>query len=83
MAYRNNLVVERLPEYETNLSLVEDLWLRVKLHDSYLYVCVIYMTPRATLAHYAEHLKKVRDCVVDTDSSTQFLVLGDYNLQLA
>lgn len=74
------LMVERLPEYENALNLVEDLWLRVKLSDSYLYVCVIYMTPKAPTCSYVEHLKKVRDCVVESDSLSQFLVLGDYNL---
>lgn len=81
VAYRNNLMVERLPEYETDLGLVEDLWLKVKLSDSYLHVCVIYMTPRAPIGSYVEHLGKVRDCVVDADSSSHFLLLGDYNLR--
>lgn len=80
IAFRHNLTVERLPEFETRLDNVEDLWTRVKLTNSFLYICVTYIKPNATLNHYIEHLEKVKECILSAELSSQFLVLGDYNL---
>lgn len=81
VAYKNGLSVERLPEYETNLDIIEDLWLRIKLTDSSLYICLTYITPKAPLGNYMEHFNKIKDCILSHDDSSHFLIIGDYNLR--
>lgn len=80
IACRNGLSVERIPEFETILDVVEDLWIKVKLTDSFLYVCVTYIRPNAPLVQYTEHLDKIKDCILSLDTSSKFLILGDYNM---
>lgn len=44
VAYKNNLRVERLTDFETKMDVLEDIWVRIKLSDCDLYVCVVYCT---------------------------------------
>lgn len=64
VAYKNGLAMERLPELETDLNLIEDMWLRLKLVDSFLYICVTYISAGAPIGHYIDHFNKIRDCLV-------------------
>lgn len=75
-AVKATFEVERCPELETTL---EDLWLKVKVHNKYIFVCVAYFPPYYKLEHYKIFFRKLnlnykifdKDCII----------LADFNLK--
>lgn len=43
VAVSNNLISQRMWEFETNVNFLEDLWVKISLADDrYLYICTTY-----------------------------------------
>lgn len=81
IAVRNGIKVLRLDHFETNLNLLEDLWLKIFLPNGQgLYLCLTYITPFVGNTHlYDIHLRKLRANILSLDPKALFLIIGDYN----
>lgn len=80
VAIRSDLISTRLHNFESNVLLIEDIWINVKLGDSSLYVCNTYISPQAPLDSYIAHFEKIRSVVQTIEPNAAVLLLGDYNL---
>lgn len=81
VADREGIKVQRLDHLETNLNLLEDLWLKIFLPNGQnLFLCLTYITPFVGNVYlYDAHLKKVRANILSLDPKAHVLILGDYN----
>lgn len=80
VAYRPEFIVERLYDYETNLEQLEDLWLKIKLLDFNLYLCVTYISNSRLFDQYGVHFEKVRQNIMSIEENARILIVGDYNM---
>lgn len=80
IATRSDLIATRLHNFETNVLLIEDAWIKIKLGDSYLYVCNVYISPQAPLDSYIAQFERVRSVIQTIEPNATVLLLGDFNL---
>lgn len=77
LAARSYYQLERRRDLESGDG--EDLWARLSFGDEYLFICVVYLSPRATASMYEAFFDKLV-CMCDSIDSSRLLVLGDFNL---
>lgn len=81
VAVKGGIRAERIHEFETSLPRMEDLWIRITLHDSTsLYICTTYISPNNNRDAYSKHCESVIRAITRTNDSSKFLLIGDYNL---
>lgn len=79
-AVRSDILAFRLNEAELNLDILEDIWIKIILPDSTLYICTVYISPHASSHHYNTFFNKVKDNISILSNSSKVIILGDFNL---
>lgn len=77
---KNNLIATRLLNFESHALFIEDLWIRVKLPSTVLYICTVYISPTNNYRRYTEHFQKVIENIESMHEDAKIVVVGDYNL---
>lgn len=77
IAISNTLLSEHRADLQTS---VEDLWLRIKLKNTYLHLCVVYLPSYLPIELFFEFINRCEDVVLHSKSSSSTLILGDFNL---
>lgn len=78
---RNQLVSERLLDFESDLDRLEDIWVRVKLMDNrWLYLCNVYISPfHGNDYLYETFLENVMRNSTRIGDSDELAIMGDLN----
>lgn len=78
IAVSNRFKCESVPL--TNSERLEQIAVRIKLKDRFLYVVVIYLPPRSSLELYNTHARSVLQTIDLLSDNDILLTVGDYNL---
>lgn len=81
---RNGIRVTRIEEFESDTDYVEDIWVRISLKDTTLYLCLLYMSPVNASAMrremYVNYFSRIRQISQELEVSSKVLIVGDFNL---
>lgn len=59
---------------------LEQICIKVKKSDGYLFICCIYLPPNSQIRKYQEHMKFVEEISETLNNNDSLVVLVDYNL---
>lgn len=80
IAIKTSLRSVRLPELESDV--VEDVWVKIRLDKTWLYLCCVYLPPHnsVTTPLIREFLKNLYDVMSSIEDGARVLVMGDFNM---
>lgn len=81
LAIKTSLRCVRLPELES--TVVEDVWVKVRLDKTWLYLCCVYLPPHNTESTplIREFMKSLYDVMTGLEDGANVLILGDFNMR--
>lgn len=79
IAIKSHYITERLTRFETITNMIENLWLKVKLKEFSLYICLSYISPSCSTPDYLSHITDIRNNISELDDNSRIIVLGDFN----
>lgn len=79
-AIRSDILAFRLESAETSLKFIEDIWIKIILPDTTLYVCTVYISPHADPRQYNAFFDQIKENITNFGSSSKIMILGDFNL---
>lgn len=59
---------------------IEQLWVKVKCHKKWLYICALYIPPKSQLCLYDAHMNSIVSRQEDMNIDDSCVVMGDFNL---
>lgn len=77
---RDDLQAVRVREFVSQARFVEDLWIKVSLPSSSLYICVVYFTPTTDHHRYLEHFRALAAAIERIEDDARVIITGDYNM---
>lgn len=77
---RDDIRAVRVREFESQIEFVEDLWIKVSLPSSALYICVVYFTPTNDHRRYLEHFRSITTAIDGLEEDARVIITGDYNM---
>lgn len=78
---RNGIRADRIHHFEPDLNSVEDLWIRIDLSSTSLYICTVYITPTIGHARYIDHFQDISNAIEGMESDSKLVIVGDFNLR--
>lgn len=80
VAYRNNLNAVRVYDFESNISFVEDIWLKFDRPEGNLFLCTVYITSsNQSELLFDNFYAKVMENIMKIDVDDIVLIIGDFN----
>jgi hypothetical protein len=76
VAVKKSIISEHKPEWQTS---IEDLWVRIKLRNFWLSICIAYLPSYLSCEHYSQFLENCEK-ILSLTSDAQSLIVGDFNL---
>lgn len=77
---RDGIQAVRIREFESQVRFMEDLWIRINLRTSSLYICIVYFTPTNDHHRYLEHFRAVTAAIDEMGEDAKVIMAGDYNM---
>lgn len=80
-AVKSDIIAMRMNDFECADS--DDVWIRLKTNEGYLYVCTVYLPPHNahSIPLIQNFLKQTYDNLSRIEDSAKVLILGDFNMK--
>lgn len=79
--HRTSIISSRRHDFETNINMLEDVWIEIKLTGYSLFICTLYITPaNNNAASFELFLDKFKDNLLVMNTSDRILLVGDFNV---
>lgn len=72
----------RVGEFESDIDLVDDIWIKIELPSGFLYLCTVYITSKQQNFDITKFLDKLGDNMTKLNAEDRILIVGDFNTRV-